>query len=178
MGLPTDAVRTYDFASSGWSSSIPLPNPIGPANALASAVYGSQLFVAGGHRGSQVLAYAAVYSPWLSAWTLLTPMPTARYFAAAAVVNDTLFVIGGRGANGNALPTVEVRALSPTAACSFHLGVLDRNRRMDYQGCATNCSFRFVRRRGGRPHCAYWRQLWCALLALSALLICFRQRSY
>lgn len=38
-------------------------------------------------------------------WATKSPMPTARYGAAAAVVNGIIYVIGGY--NGNYLATVE-----------------------------------------------------------------------
>jgi hypothetical protein len=47
-----------------------------------------------------------VYDPSANTWTNATPIPTACYNPAVAVVNDVLYIIGG-GENGNALATNE-----------------------------------------------------------------------
>ena len=48
------------------------------------------------------------YSPTLNKWTNVAPMPTARWVSAAAQgPNGRLFVMGGLGAGGTALATVE-----------------------------------------------------------------------
>ena len=47
-----------------------------------------------------------------SGWSSRTPMPTGRYFHAAAAVNGVIYVVGGRLSNGTG--TTSVQAYNPT----------------------------------------------------------------
>src|SRR5207247_879229 len=61
-------------------------------------------------------------------WTSLAPMPTARQEVAVAELNGRVFVIGGFGSGGEAVPTVEVydpasdrwETRSPLPAATHH----------------------------------------------------------
>jgi large repetitive protein len=51
---------------------------------------------------------AAVFDPTTSSWSLLPDMPTARGDATAEVLDNKIYVVGGLGADGASLSTVEV----------------------------------------------------------------------
>src|SRR6476469_3144845 len=48
----------------------------------------------------------------ISGWSSRAPMPTGRYFHAAAAVNGIIYVVGGRLSNGSG--TTSVQAYNPT----------------------------------------------------------------
>src|SRR5881396_1113150 len=63
------------------------------------------------HLCGMLLGLAAVFSAASASaqggtWTTRAPMPTARSWAGAGVINDILYVVGG-SYNGNGLSTVE-----------------------------------------------------------------------
>jgi hypothetical protein len=79
--------------------------------ATAAAVLDGKVYIAGGiERGGtadRVGARMEEYDPDARIWTRRTPMPTARAFAAAAVIQGKVFVFGGLDDAGKALATVE-----------------------------------------------------------------------
>jgi N-acetylneuraminic acid mutarotase len=96
--------QIYDPATDTWSQGTPIPAPMGQRavadDAAAGATTGGaapkRIYVIGGSVGFAVGSnqnYA--YNPKTNTWTSAAPMPTARYSAAVAVVNDLLYVIGG-----------------------------------------------------------------------------------
>lgn len=102
-------VDLYDPATNTWSAGPPLPSPRGTAGAV---VYDGSIYVIGGEiqaRGeclSEVLrlvvtASEATASPTAEdllehgTWQLAPPLPTARSFARAAVLGDSIYVVGG-----------------------------------------------------------------------------------
>jgi len=76
----------------------------------AAAILGQVYVFAGGSDGSKAVADTyltkAVGSGNIDTWTAGPPLPEARADAAAAVVGNTLFVIGGYGPDGKATNTV------------------------------------------------------------------------
>ncbi len=75
-------------------------------------------------------------------WTALAPMPTARQEVAAAALGGRVFVIGGFGANGEAVGTVEVydpatdrwETRAPLPAPTHHPGAAVVNGRLFVAG--------------------------------------------
>jgi N-acetylneuraminic acid mutarotase len=55
--------------------------------------------VIGGDANEESLNVVESYNPTTNQWTTHTPMPTARHHAASAVVDENIYVIGGRLTN-------------------------------------------------------------------------------
>jgi N-acetylneuraminic acid mutarotase len=67
---------------------------------MAFAVRGGKIYVIGGIDNSGTITDSMfVYDPLVAvdSWSTGPPMPTARRACRAAVVNDTIYVIGGDG---------------------------------------------------------------------------------
>jgi hypothetical protein len=57
--------------------------------------------------GSNIAAnYTQVYDPENDSWTTGTPMPTPRWALGVAIVNDELYVIGGKTGEGDSYSVV------------------------------------------------------------------------
>lgn len=78
-----------------------LANMNDPRSGSAVAAHDGMLYAFGGWRNSSPgeIAVNTVerYDPATDQWTYLTPLPTARRWAAAAVVDGVIYVIGGLG---------------------------------------------------------------------------------
>jgi N-acetylneuraminic acid mutarotase len=57
------------------------------------------LYVIGGDANEQSLNVVESYNATMNLWTIHKPMPTARHHAASAVVDENIYVIGGRLTN-------------------------------------------------------------------------------
>lgn len=93
------------------SDDIWAPAPSLPGKAVenpAVVAYGGALYSFGGSTApfSGAVNTAYTFKPG-SGWTLLPNMPTARGGAQAAVLNNKIYVVGGLGADGASLNTVE-----------------------------------------------------------------------
>jgi N-acetylneuraminic acid mutarotase len=90
--------QIYDPATDSWSigAEMPVPTWQAAAGATTGVAAPKRVYVIGGSisfgAGSNQ-TYS--YDPETNAWTSAAYMPTARYSAAVAVVNDLLYVIGG-----------------------------------------------------------------------------------
>lgn len=105
--VPINNAWEYDPAADAWKALAPLPTQRGSANAV---VHDGKIYVIGGagvHPGSKAVdihparahrAYSTneVYDPTTNTWETRSPMPTARNHAAAGMVNNKIYVIGGR----------------------------------------------------------------------------------
>jgi len=105
--VPIDNAWEYDPATDTWKALAPMPTRRG--SPVAATVNG-KIYVIGGattHPGSSEPAVlptrphrsvSAVeeYDPATNTWRARSPMPTARNHAAIGVVNDKIYVIGGR----------------------------------------------------------------------------------
>jgi len=105
--VPIDNAWEYDPANDTWKALAPLPTKRGSPNA---AVYGGKIYVIGGagvHPGAKAvdihparphrsLDANEVYDPATNTWEKRSPLPTARNHAIAGVVNDKIYIIGGR----------------------------------------------------------------------------------
>lgn len=104
---PIDNAWEYDPANDTWRALAPLPTKRGSPNAV---VHDGKIYVIGGagiHPGSKETAVHParphrslgtneVYDPATNTWETRQPMPTARNHAAIGVVNNKIYIIGGR----------------------------------------------------------------------------------
>ncbi len=92
-GTPTSVVEVYDSEQDQWSSAVAgLPAPV---CAYALVEYQQKLYLFGGSNGRTYTSASYVYDPQADRWTAIMPLPTARGFAAAAVVGEAIYVVGG-----------------------------------------------------------------------------------
>jgi N-acetylneuraminic acid mutarotase len=104
---PIDNVWEYDPGADSWKALAPLPTKRGSANAV---LHDGKVYVIGGaglHPGSKetvvhparphrALGTNEVYDLAANAWETRQSMPTARNHAAAGIVNNKIYIIGGR----------------------------------------------------------------------------------
>jgi hypothetical protein len=95
-GGDTNLTRLYGSTTDSWSS-----GALGLGSARSEAADGDTthagfLYVIGGESAGVVQADLQRYDLVMNTWTTLAPMPTARAGAAAAAVDNNIFVIGGR----------------------------------------------------------------------------------
>jgi len=95
---PTTLNQIYDTETDTWSSGASLPTGVDSAAAGVTAgdTETERIFVIGGKRGLDAVNLNQVYDPETDTWVAGTAMPTARYGLGVAVVNDSLYAIGGR----------------------------------------------------------------------------------
>jgi len=96
----TDLTRLYNIKTNTWGFGL-----AGPGGPSSEESYGETFedgffYVIGGRTGGTPRNDLRRYDPISNTWTVLAPMPTARAGAAAAFIDDALFVIGGRMATG------------------------------------------------------------------------------
>ena len=95
-GSNTNLTRLYNINSDSWSTGAPAPLPARADAASGDTTHGGFLYVIGGGNSGVALSDLQRYDPVLDVWTTLAPMTVARAGAAAAVIDDGIFVIGGR----------------------------------------------------------------------------------
>jgi len=107
---PVDNLWEYDPAADSWKALAPMPTKRGSPNA---AVVNGRIYVIGGAglspgskdaalhpaRPQRVLGTNEVYDIAANKWETKSPMPTTRNHAAAGVVNNKIYIIGGRVGN-------------------------------------------------------------------------------
>jgi len=96
----TNQTRLYNINTDSWSAGAAAPVPARAGAASGETTHGGFLYVIGGENSTGVLSDLQRYDPVLDAWTPLSPMNAARAGAAAAVIDDGIFVIGGRQSTG------------------------------------------------------------------------------
>jgi N-acetylneuraminic acid mutarotase len=96
----TNQTRLYNINTNSWSAGTAAPTPARAGAASGETTQGGFLYVIGGESSTGVLADVQRYDPGTDMWTPLMSMPTARAGAAAAVIDDGIFVIGGRQSTG------------------------------------------------------------------------------
>lgn len=107
---PTDIVESFDPANNAWETD--LTRMLTPRLGARAGVINSKIYVVGGQdKNGMVLPTLEVFDPaangGVGGWTGLSPMPTARVGPAVAVVNNTLYAIGGSDDLGNSVTVVE-----------------------------------------------------------------------
>ncbi len=107
LWVPLNNSWEYDPVADSWRALAPMPTPRG--SALAGVV-GGKIYVIGGasvHPGAKLVSLGPtiphrslptneVYDPATNKWESRSPMPTARNHAAIGVVNNKIYVLGGR----------------------------------------------------------------------------------
>lgn len=96
----TNLTRLYNISSDTWSFGTPAPLPVRAEQAYGETTHGGFFYVIGGRSGVGVLDNLERYDPVTDTWATLTPMPTARAAAAAALQGNAIYVIGGRDGTG------------------------------------------------------------------------------
>lgn len=105
-----DVIEVYDPLGGIWGQA-PTRLPW-PAAGLYAAVHGGDVYVAGGNDGERISDRVARYDPAENAWTDLPPLPEGRVMGALLAASDALFLVGGRGPDGQT-PTASVFRLEP-----------------------------------------------------------------
>jgi hypothetical protein len=88
----SNLVQIFDPQTNSWSFGKPIPTPmnLAAAGATTGIVAPKRIYVFGGSK-------TQVYDPEADTWSSGADMPTYRYGLAVAVVNDTLYALGGSG---------------------------------------------------------------------------------
>jgi YVTN family beta-propeller protein len=99
-----DRIQIYNSANNSWTLGAATASP---AEGMAVAAANGKLYAIGG--GSSPTNIIREYDPGTDTWTTTkAPMPTARAYAAVAVVNNLIYVIGGFLPDGQRSVAVEV----------------------------------------------------------------------
>jgi N-acetylneuraminic acid mutarotase len=95
---PTNLNQIYDTETDTWSSGVLIPTGVDSAAAgvTAGTTATQRIFVIGGKQGLDAFNLNQVYDPETDAWVAGTAMPTTRYGLGLAVLDDSLYAIGGR----------------------------------------------------------------------------------
>lgn len=96
-------VEAYDPVSDSWEIKAPM---LTGRWGLVTAVVNDKIYAIGGRGGSFLGGHYAVdvveeYDPLTDTWTVRTSMPTPRGWMGSAVINDTIYVFGGLGAQSD-----------------------------------------------------------------------------
>jgi len=90
--------QIYDVAGDTWSQGTPSPVARGGHTCVS---VGEQLILLGGRDGVGALDLVERYNPVADSWETLDPMPTARYWFAAAALESKVYVFGGEAIGAN-----------------------------------------------------------------------------
>jgi len=135
-GMPSpyyssDALEAYDPDTNTWSVKSPMPIP---RNSLAAATGADgKIYAIGGFITDTPYGLTNrvdVYDPTTDTWSPGNPMPTARDFPGAAVVDGKIYVIGGGRSSSNGRrvemydPTTNTwTVMSPKPSSRYAMGV-------------------------------------------------------
>ena len=102
-----DLIECYDPRPEKWFSSL-LSLPW-PCAGQGSCLAGNRFYLFGGFReGEGIGRHAAVCDLSVKRWTLLPPMPAARAAMGVAVLEETIYLIGGWRADRSVKASVAV----------------------------------------------------------------------
>jgi N-acetylneuraminic acid mutarotase len=106
-----DLIEIYDPEQKSWGKERGLKLPW-PSAGISACNWHNMVYVFGGNDGTKISNRSAVYDPLTKKWEELEPMPEPRAAAAALVLNDRIYLVGGRDATGKT-PTNSLLAYSP-----------------------------------------------------------------
>jgi parallel beta-helix repeat protein len=100
-GVPcSTGVIRYDLDTTTWDTAFCARLPVG-VNRAASVAYQGKVYVLGGMDASGASTrLVQAYDPASNAWVTSFPLPEARSGHGAALIDETLYVVGGKGPNG------------------------------------------------------------------------------
>jgi len=91
------STQIYDAKTDAWSYGEPIPSTVGSYSGYATAAATTGVFALKRiYLFSQASISNQIYNPDSDSWTAGADLPTKRGGAAVAVVNDMLYVIGGK----------------------------------------------------------------------------------
>lgn len=92
-------IESFDPATGQWSrkTGFSLPWPTG---GVGGCLMNGRIYVVGGNNGERIDDRAACCDPGEGNWTLLPPMKSPRAAMGVVGIDQTLYVLGGRGADG------------------------------------------------------------------------------
>lgn len=89
-----DRIETFDPKQGNWTVS-PLRLPWGSAG-QGACVMNDRLYIFGGFRGDEGIgAHGAIFDPTSKKWSELPPMPEARAAMGIAIIDGTIYLLGG-----------------------------------------------------------------------------------
>jgi len=104
--VPSNSVWIYDIATDKWSKGAPVPTPRG---ALSATAIGTKIYAIGGAKNPSYstpelrpsvpvenVATNEIYDVETNSWKAARPMLTARNHHGAAVIDNKIYVVGGR----------------------------------------------------------------------------------
>jgi len=96
-----DKNEVYDIATGTWSQKASMPTA---RSSFSIAVFQSKIYCFGGITGNidnpELTSLTEVYDPITDEWEVKTSMPTARADLSANIVNDAIYLIGGKKFTG------------------------------------------------------------------------------
>jgi N-acetylneuraminic acid mutarotase len=101
-GSSVNVNEMYDPTTDNWTTKAPMPTP---RKSFGTAAYKNKIYAIGG-LSDQTDSYSGitganeVYDPETDTWKNKTALPTIRYAMDANVVEDKIYVIGGKNASG------------------------------------------------------------------------------
>ena len=100
--LPGDDAPGACGTATPWASAPDLP--LGPTQETAVVTVGGKVYVIGGFNGTAAMLDAVqIFDPTACEWSMGPALPAKIHHANAAVVGDTIYVLGALGANFGAL---------------------------------------------------------------------------
>jgi N-acetylneuraminic acid mutarotase len=95
---PTSSVLKFDCGTQSWSEGTPMP---AGRNAAATCVLGPDIYIFGGHDGSDPLDMRPIsttlcFNTETEQWVTLPSMPAARYGHSALALDGLIYVTGGK----------------------------------------------------------------------------------
>ena len=102
-GFQSNLTQIYDAESDTWSQGATIPTAVALAGAGATTgkIAPKRIYVIGGYPSYDEEPLNQIYDTQTDTWTTGAQMLTARHSLGIAVVNDTLFAIGGGSSNLN-----------------------------------------------------------------------------
>lgn len=90
--------QVYDPETNTWGGGVSLPTGVdsAAAGATTGVMAPKRIYVIGGKQNLDAVNLNQIYDPETDTWTYGASMPTARFGHGVAVINDTLYSIGGR----------------------------------------------------------------------------------